>query len=139
MRHLTLPSAVLLTLPLVTTACGGSSGHANATDSHASAPVTATKGTDGVQQVTIDTTDNFRFAPMTIQAHVGKLQIVLTDNGSYPHNISFPTLHATSSTVSGNPGQQKTIFTVTFSHAGTYDFICTFHSSAGMKGQVTVS
>ena len=88
---------------------------------------------------TINTTDNFRFVPANIQAHVGKLRIVLTNKGSYPHNISFPTLHATSSTVSGNPGQQQTTFTVTFTHAGTYDFVCTFHSSAGMKGQFTVS
>ena len=133
------PVTLLLTLPLVTTACSGSAGRRHASDSHVPTSVTATKGTDGVQHVTIDTTDNFRFAPMSIAAHVGKLRIALTDHGSYPHNISFPTLHATSSTVSGNPGQQTTTFTVTFTHPGIYQFVCTFHSSAGMRGQVTVS
>ena len=116
-----------LALPLVITGCGGSSNH------------NATRDPEGVQQVTINTTDQFRFTPMDIRAHVGTLRIVLTDAGSYPHNISFGSLHATSETVSGSPGQQKTSFSVTFTHAGVYDFVCTFHSSAGMKGQVTVT
>ena len=134
----TLP--LLLALPLIATACGGASGHSTSvTRQPVPNATTATKASDGVQQVTLDTTDMFRFAPATIQAHVGKLRIVLTDNGAYPHNISFPTLHATSATVSGNPGQKSTTFTITFTRAGTYDFVCTFHSSAGMKGHVIVT
>jgi plastocyanin len=138
--RLTWPLSALLAIPLSISACGGSSAHGpTANPASHSAALSATNGADGVQQVTINTTDNFRFAPPSIQAKVGKLRIVLTNKGSYPHNISFPTLHATSSTVSGNPGQQQTTFTVTFTHAGTYDFVCTFHSSAGMKGRITVS
>jgi plastocyanin len=139
MRRLTVPLAVATALPLLTTACGGSAAPGSAAQSSTSQPAIAMKGSDGVQQITIDTTDNFRFVPATIQAHVGKLRIVLTDHGSYPHNISFPTLHATSKTVSGNPGQQATTFTIDLTHKGNYDFVCTFHSSAGMKGRVTVS
>lgn len=139
MLRLTRPLALLIAAPLVATACAGSTHHGVGTKSSAPATVQATKGPDGIQQVTIDTTDNFRFVPDTIKAHVGKLRIVLADNGSYPHNISFPAMHATSSTVSGDPGQDKTSLTVTFSHAGTYDFVCTFHSSAGMKGRVDVT
>lgn len=131
---------LLVVLPFITTACAGTADHSAARHQPpTAAAVTATKGADGAQQVTIDTTDMFRFTPTTIHAHVGELRIVLTDHGSYPHNISFPALRASSSTVSGSPGQQKTTFTVTFSHPGTYDFVCTFHSSAGMKGHITVS
>ena len=139
MHRLTPALLGLLVLPLAT-ACGGAGNHSAANETPtAPSSATATTSADGVQQITIDTTDQFRFAPMTIRAHVGRLRIMLSDHGTYPHNISFPSLHATSPTVSGNPGQQQTTFTVTFTHAGTYDFICTFHSSAGMKGQVTVS
>ena len=93
----------------------------------------------GAQQVTVHATDQFRFTPSTIHARVGTLRIVLADDGSYPHNISFPGLHTTSRTVSGDPGQGTTTFTVTLSHPGTYEFACAFHSSAGMKGRVIVA
>jgi plastocyanin len=125
---------------LAAAACGGSASTGATAPKQAAVPsADASMSADGVQQITIDTTDTFRFLPANIRAHVGKLRIVLTNHGSYPHNISFPTLHATSATVTGNPGQQQTTFTVTLDHAGSYDFVCTFHSSAGMKGQVTVS
>ena len=135
-QSLTLVVALPLTLM---TACSGASGRNTSTAPSAGAAVRATGGPDGLEQVTIDATDNFRFAPATIQAHVGKLRIVLTDTGSYPHNISFPALHDTSATVSGNPGQQQTTLTVTLTRKGSYDFFCTYHSSAGMKGRVTVT
>ena len=139
MPHVYRFLALALALPLAT-ACGGSSGHsATGQMSSGGAAVNAMKGSDGVQQISINTTDQFRFAPMTIRAHVGKLRITLTDHGAYPHNISFPSLHTTSSTVSGNPGQQQTTITITFTHTGSYEFLCTFHSSAGMKGHVTVT
>lgn len=125
-QHLVM--AVVLTAPLVVTACAGStSGAQGATDAR------------GVQQVTLHATDSFRFSPSTVTAHTGRLRITFVDDGSYPHNISFPTMHLTSSTVSGNPGQDTTTLTVALPRAGTYSFFCTYHSSAGMKGQIKVS
>jgi plastocyanin len=127
--------ALLVAVPIALAGCSGAHrGAARATGS-----VEAQMAADGVQQVTVDATNMFRFGPMDIEAHVGKLRIVLTDHGSYPHNIAFPSLHATSQTVSGGPGDQQTTLTITLTHAGTYDFICTFHSSAGMKGKLTVT
>lgn len=139
MPRLTPALLGLAVVSSVTTGCAGSSGHTADAATSGSTTATATKGADGVQQITIDTTDKFRFTPMAIRAQVGKLRIVLTDNGSYPHNISFPSLGETSSTVSGNPGRRQTTVTVTFARPGTYRFVCTFHSSAGMRGEVTVS
>jgi plastocyanin len=133
MRRFTYALTLVAATAFTATACGGSSGSHPAT-----AAADATAGPDGVQQVTIDTTDGFRFAPDTIHAHIGKLRIVLTDSGNYPHNISFASLHATSATVSGNAGRKQATFTITLTRAGTYSFVCTFHSSAGMKGRVTV-
>lgn len=139
MSHQVTRLALVLAVPLALTGCGSSAGPKAAAPDAAALATMATSGPDGVQQILIEATDNFRFAPSTIDAHVGQLRIVLVDDGSYPHNISFPALHATSSTVSGTPSQQRKTFTVTFDHAGTYDFVCTFHSSAGMKGRVVVT
>ena len=134
------PAFFLPLVLLTAAACGGTSAPGTGAATAAPPPsVTAVAGADGVQQVTIDTTDMFRFAPRAIRARVGRLRIVLTDSGNYPHDISFPALHTTSATVSGEPGQRKTTLTVTFDGPGTYEFVCTFHSSAGMKGVVTVS
>ena len=122
-QHLVM--AVALTAPLVVPACSGSTSGA--------------PGARGDQHVTVHAMDSFRFSPSTISAHPGTLRMTLVDDGSYPHNISFPTLHQTSATVSGNPGQAMTTLTLTLTHAGTYSFVCRFHSSAGMKGQIKVS
>jgi plastocyanin len=135
----TIPAAAALAVPLMLTACAGSQSSTATDGSQRDGVVTATAGPGGVQQVNIDATNMFRFMPATIQAHVGRLRIQLSDSGAYPHNISFPELHATSATVSGNPGEQTTTLTVSFAHPGTYTFVCTYHSSAGMTGQVVVS
>jgi plastocyanin len=101
-------------------------------------PASATGRSDGVQAVTFRTTDEFRFVPATATVHTGKVRITLTDTGSYPHNISFPSLHATSASVSGSVGQTSTTLLLTFATPGRYTFVCTYHSSAGMKGQLVV-
>ncbi|MBV9098202.1 MAG: cupredoxin domain-containing protein [Frankiaceae bacterium] len=138
MRPSVVALALLVAVPLATSGCGNSA-RPEAAAPHAAASASATVGADGVQEIVIDTTDAFRFAPATVDAHVGKLRIVLMDAGSYPHNIAFPALHATSATVSGTPSEQKKMLTVTFDKPGTYEFVCTYHSSAGMKGRVVVS
>src|SRR5581483_7671423 len=89
-----------------------SSGSAGTHASGSTAAATPTSG--GAQSVTFGTTNMFRFTPATVRVHVGAVHIVLTDTGAYPHNISFPELHQTSSSVSGNPGQQSTALTVDF-------------------------
>ena len=98
----------------------------------------AATGSDGVQAVTFRTTDDFRFVPASATVHTGKVRITLTDAGSYPHNISFPALHTTSASVSGSPGQTSTSLLLTFATPGRYSFVCTYHSTAGMKGQLVV-
>ena len=94
--------------------------------------------TSAVQSVTIGATDDFRFIPADVTVHPGKVRITLVDKGSYPHNISFPNLGMTSASVSGSPGQTSTTLEMTFSKAGRYAFVCTYHSSAGMKGGLVV-
>lgn len=94
---------------------------------------------DGVQTVTIGTTNMFRFDPSTVTLHVGTVRIRLHDIGSYPHNLSVGALHTTSGTVSGDPGEQTKMFTLSFTQPGSYSFVCTYHSSAGMRGRFVVT
>jgi plastocyanin len=95
-------------------------------------------GAGGVQNVAISATDALRFAPAELTVRTGAVRITLTDAGSYPHNISFPGLHATSPSVSGAPGQSSATLLVNIRTPGRYAFVCTYHSSAGMKGELVV-
>ena len=95
-------------------------------------------GSGGVQQVTFRAGDDFRFTPTTATVHTGQVRITLVDAGSYPHNIAFPGLHRTSASVSGSPGQTSTTLLLDVPRPGHYSFVCTYHSSAGMKGELVV-
>lgn len=126
-------------LALAATACAsGSDHHARRVATGTGDAVTAAEGPGGVQHVTIKTTNGFRFDPPTVMAHVGKLKVTLVDEGSYPHNLAIGARHFTSDTVTGDPGQNTTSFTLTFSKPGTYPFVCAFHSSAGMRGKFVI-
>jgi plastocyanin len=103
-----------------------------------SARVAATQGPGGLQQVTINATDEFTFEPAAITAHPGKVAVTLVDVGSYPHNLAVDVLNFTSDTVTDGIGRDTTMFTLTFDEPGTYEFVCTFHSSAGMRGQFVI-
>jgi plastocyanin len=120
--------------------CGSSGG--NSTSSSASsdrAPVVHASGSGDAQSITIKGNSMFRFQPMHIAAHTGTLTVTLVDVGSYPHNIDFTTLGAKSQTVTGDSGSTATTLTLQLAKPGRYPFICTYHSSAGMKGVLTVS
>jgi plastocyanin len=93
---------------------------------------------DQPQQVTVKVTDQLRFRPSTITVHPGLVRITVQDTGSYPHNLSVPALRKTSSTVSGTVGEQSTTLTLRLQKPGRYRFICTYHSSAGMRGTIVV-
>jgi plastocyanin len=47
-------------------------------------------------------------------------------------------LGKTSSSVSDSPGRTSTSLLVTITTPGRYSFVCTYHSSAGMKGDLVV-
>ena len=90
-------------------------------------------------KITLNTTDQLMFAPLTVTTGVGTLTVTLTNNGSYPHNLFVPALHVTSTTVSGGPGSTSTTVTLHFTRPGRYPFMCTYHASAGMRGQFIVT
>jgi plastocyanin len=101
-----------------------------------------TTGPDGVQQVTLQTQDDYVFAPNHFSVHPGKVALTVTNVGhELSHNFRF--------TPGGGPqqigaqillltsGQKQTIdFTVTT--PGSYRFECSFHADLGQVGTMTV-
>ena len=115
----------------VAVGCGASSGATAGVGGSASP-------TPSSHHLVVTAGDDFRFTPAALEAESGPVTIELRDDGSYPHNISFPALHATSKTVTGSLGEQTTTLQLNVPKPGTYRFICTYHSKAGMTGTLTV-
>jgi plastocyanin len=122
--------------------CGGSSSGAAAQSSAPSNLGKVTTGPGGVQQVTLQTQDDYVFtpdhftvAPGTVKLTVKNVATEMTHNfvfsaGGGPAAISaqIPILA---------PGQQQTIqFTV--QTPGKYRFECSFHVQLGQVGTMTV-
>jgi plastocyanin len=71
------------------------------------------------------------FTPSSITISAGdSITFSWFGNNTYAHNVTF-----TTDTVLASPTQKLGLFTVTFAHAGTYQYECTVH---GEKGVVTV-
>ena len=89
--------------------------------------------------VTVTGTDEFRFTPGRVTVHSGDVTLRLAASGSYPHNVSIPQLHQTSATVGTAPGSARSaLLRLRNVRPGVYRFICTFHSKAGMTGELVV-
>ena len=122
---------LLLALPclLLTAACGGESDSVPAAG-------TGTGTTDGpatAQTFTIRGTDADRFDPATVQARVGTLRLTLK-NGGVPHDLVFADKALRGIAAVNGAATRSTV--LTFSRAGTYQFVCTIHP--GMAGKVVV-
>lgn len=97
-------------------------------------PVTASPG-----DINVTVNDSFRFSPAHITASPGDVTLRLVAAGSYPHNIAFPQLHITSTTVGTSLGSARaTLVRLHDLRPGVYRFLCTFHSKAGMTGELVV-
>ena len=102
-----------------------------------------TTGADGVQQVTIQTEDDYVFTPNRFTVKPGKVALTVVNVGhELTHNFRF--------SPGGGPqaigaqilllpsGQRQTIdFTVTT--PGSYRYECSFHVDLGQVGTMTVS
>lgn len=93
--------------------------------------------TDGVQDITITTDQNYRFDPSTITVHPGKVRITLSHTGTgAPHDWSlngFPD----DNVPLVSPGQSKSIEFIAPS-PGKYTFVCTIHIAQGQTGTLVV-
>jgi plastocyanin len=123
--------------------CGGASGGAAPAPTSAASDLgKVTTGPGGVQQVTLQTQDDYRFTPARFTVRPGKVELTVTNVGrELTHNFRF--------TPGGGPqpigaqilllpsGSRKTIdFTV--QQPGAYRFECSFHADLGQVGTMTV-
>jgi plastocyanin len=120
--------ALALLVPLVLTGCGG--GGSGST----SGPAVATTGSADAQTISVDTSDALKFDPRSIAAQVGTVTFTVSNSGVVPHNLVFDGDLGKTGTINGKESQP---LKVRFDKAGTFRFVCTFHSS--MTGSVKVS
>jgi plastocyanin len=137
-------AAVIAAAVVLLAGCGGDAASApQAAPSTAPGVGVVTTAPDGVQEITIQTQDDYTFVPDTFTVAPGTVRLtVLNTAKELTHNFQFepdqgpepiePLIDFL------GPGESKTIeFEVTV--PGTHPFTCTFHSQLGQNGTMTVS
>ena len=90
----------------------------------------------GVQQLTVDAGDTYRFDPSTITVHPGTVHVTLVNTGKgAPHNLTFLGFDAATPLA---PAGQRQELTFTAPAPGTYTFVCTIHRRQGQTGTLVV-
>ena len=125
--------------------CGsGDGGGSSAATSSASADLgTVTTAADGVQEVTIQTQDDYVFTPDTFTVAPGQVRLTVRNTAKQlTHNFRFTPGQGPEQITAEipllAPGDSKTIeFTVTA--PGEHPFECSFHTQLGQVGTMTVS
>jgi plastocyanin len=122
---------------------GGSGGTATASSSANPSLGKVTTDADGVQEVTLQTQDDYVFTPDHFTVAPGKVRLTVTNVAEQlTHNFRF-TPGEGPEAISAEipllaPGDSKTIeFTVTA--PGNHPFECSFHVQLGQTGTMTVS
>ncbi len=122
-------AALLVCLPLLVAGCGSSSSKSS------EGPSASTVGAADAQTVTIGMTDELVFNPKTVNAKVGTVTIDVKNLGKIPHNLHFDESDlGKTGTIGGGEAEP---LKVVLAKAGTFTFVCTFHS--GMDGKITVT
>jgi plastocyanin len=134
-------ATVLVATVVLLAGCGGDSGGAAATPT-AEGVGTVTTGADGVQEITLQTQDDYVFTPSTFTVDPGEVRLTVVNVAEQmTHNFEFtadegPEPIAEKIPVLA-PGEEKTIeFTVT--QPGDHPFECSFHIQLGQVGTMTV-
>jgi plastocyanin len=145
-RARSLPAALggLLLLPALLAGCGNSEPTLPAATRTPDAAVgTVSAAPDGVQEITLETGDDYVFTPDRFTVAPGQVRLTVRNTATQlTHNFAF-TPGAGPVAISEGipvlaPGESDTIeFTVTA--AGDYPFECSFHTALGQVGTMTVS
>lgn len=122
---------------------GGESGTPAASGSTTEGLGEVTVASDGVQEVTVETRDDYEFYPATFTVAPGQVRLTVVNAAEQmTHNLVFDEgegpepIEATVDYLA--PGQEVTIeFEVTA--PGDHPFTCTFHTQLGQVGTMTVS
>ena len=110
--------------------CGSSSGSGDSSSSSSSSSSQPSASAPAKAKAD-DTIQNFSFAPDPVKVKAGG-SVTWTNKDSAAHNVVFDdkSVKGIDNLNQGQSGQ------VSFPKAGTYSYVCTYHS--GMKGSVTV-
>ena len=132
----------LVLLPSMLAGCGGDHGGAAASPGTAPGVGEVTTGPDGVQEITVQTQDDYLFVPDSFTVDPGKVRLTVVNVAKeMTHNLEF-TEDETPAPIDAGvsllaPGQEMTIdFEV--AEPGDYPFACTFHLQLGQVGTMTV-
>jgi len=136
--------AALLALAIVATACTTSSSSTGAAASPTSSVSSTPSPTPpspappanvvGKKTFTIDAQDFF-FSPNVLMGSAGQQLTLTIDNlGAATHTFTIASEHIDVTLVAGS---QQTV-KVTFPNSGSTEFLCRFHESMGMVGQLQV-
>lgn len=127
-------AAVAAVVAISTAGCSNTEAGVNRRPHSGSASATVV---NGVQQVTLEATDTYRFVPSTIVVHPGPVRIVLVNTGhGAPHTWSLTGFPADFVPLT-NAGQTQAA-TFVAPAPGTYTFVCTIHVKQGQTGQLIV-
>jgi plastocyanin len=122
--------------------CGGGSAPAPAAPSTASGVGKVTTAPDGVQEITLQTRDDYVFTPARFTVRPGRVRLTVRNAATQlTHNFRFAPGKGPAAIPEGisllAPGQRQTIeFTV--QQPGDYGFECSFHTQLGQVGTMTV-
>ena len=131
-----------LVLVTALAACGGGSAPATTAASTVPGLGQVTTASDGVQQVTIQTQDNYVFSPARFTVAPGKVRLTVVNAATqYTHAFRFsagkgPEPISAQIPVLA-PGQRQTI-EFTAQKPGDYRFECSFLTQLGQFGTMTV-
>jgi plastocyanin len=141
MSHRSVGVLVLLALSVAATACTTSTSTSAAAPSPTKASATASPvptspapaaDVAGKTSFTIDTYDDF-FSPNTLMGSAGqKLSLTITNKGTAAHTFTIENQNVD---VTLMPGTSQTV-KVAFPKSGSTQFVCRFHESMGMVGEL---
>jgi plastocyanin len=122
--------------------CGGDGGTPPPASSTVAGVGTVTTASDGVQEVTLQTQDDYVFTPDHFTVAPGKVRVTVVNAAKQlTHNFTFPSGKGPAPIAEEipllAPGDRQTIeFTV--QETGDYGFECTFHTALQQFGVMTV-
>jgi plastocyanin len=146
MRNRTIIVAALLALGIVATACTTTSTSSVAASPSSSSGQSTTPSPTppspappanvvGKKAFTIDAEDFF-FSPNVLTGSAGQqLTLTIDNQGAATHTFTIASEHID---VTLAPGTQQTV-KVTFPNSGSTEFLCRFHESMGMTGELQVA
>jgi plastocyanin len=134
--------AALLAALVLLVGCGGAEPSSAAPATTAEGVGEVTTADDGVQEITLQTQDDYVFTPARFTVDPGPVRLTVVNVAEQmTHNLKFTTGEGPEEIAEGisilAPGEEKTIeFEV--SAPGDHPFECSFHTQLGQVGTMTV-